>query len=190
MSAIVNQKFNQLYLQGYQPLQNCPGDCSEGPHQDTGAWGSCPIQRPLPAGSSWRDQCFAPIPDPQPLPSSLLKKQWGNDRTIMSPFRESAKTAAPPLKKFPCSKSAPPLPETTAPVLTSLPSPFYKSHCSPRLRAAPSFPQPAWQFGPALNFPLWTWDFSHELSLRAAFFLTLLPKIPFICAFFPESKYP
>jgi hypothetical protein len=24
MSAIANQKFNQLYLQGYQPLQNCP----------------------------------------------------------------------------------------------------------------------------------------------------------------------
>jgi hypothetical protein len=32
MSAIANQKFNQLYLQGYQPLQNCPEDCCEGPH--------------------------------------------------------------------------------------------------------------------------------------------------------------
>jgi hypothetical protein len=34
MSAIANQKFNQLYLQGYQPLQNLPEDCCEGPHQD------------------------------------------------------------------------------------------------------------------------------------------------------------
>jgi hypothetical protein len=34
--AIANQKFNQLYLQGYQPLQNHPEDCYEGPHQDTG----------------------------------------------------------------------------------------------------------------------------------------------------------
>jgi hypothetical protein len=31
------KKFNQLYLQGYQPLQNHPEDCYEGPHQDTGA---------------------------------------------------------------------------------------------------------------------------------------------------------
>jgi hypothetical protein len=69
----------------------------------------------------------------------------------MSPFCESTKMAAPPLNKFPCCKTAPPLPETTAPLLTSLPSPFYKSHCSPRLWAAPSFPQPAWQFGPAIK---------------------------------------
>jgi hypothetical protein len=73
------------------------------------------------------------------------------DRTIMSPFCESDKMAALPLNKFPCSKTAPPLPETTAHVLTSLPSPFYKSHCLPRLRDAPSFPQPAWQFGPAIK---------------------------------------
>jgi hypothetical protein len=69
----------------------------------------------------------------------------------MTPFCESAKMAAPPLNKFPRSKTAPTLPETTAPVLTSLPSPFYKSHCSPRLGAEPSFPQPAWQFGPAIK---------------------------------------
>jgi hypothetical protein len=37
MSAVANQKFNQLYLQGYQPLQNHLEDCSEGPHQNTGA---------------------------------------------------------------------------------------------------------------------------------------------------------
>jgi hypothetical protein len=43
------------------------------------------------------------------------------DRTIMSPFCESAKMAAPPLNKFPCSKTAPPLPQTTVHVLTSLP---------------------------------------------------------------------
>jgi hypothetical protein len=36
MSAIANQKFNQLYLQEYQPLQNHPEDCYEGPHQDAG----------------------------------------------------------------------------------------------------------------------------------------------------------
>jgi hypothetical protein len=35
--AIADQKFNQLYLQGYQPLQNHPEDCNEGPHQDSGA---------------------------------------------------------------------------------------------------------------------------------------------------------
>jgi hypothetical protein len=47
-----------------------------------------------------RGQCFAPIPDPQPLPSSLLKKKWGNDRVIMSPFCESAaKLAALPLNR-------------------------------------------------------------------------------------------
>jgi hypothetical protein len=38
MSAIANQKFNQLYLQGYQPLQNRPENYCEGPIQDaTGA---------------------------------------------------------------------------------------------------------------------------------------------------------
>jgi hypothetical protein len=37
MSAIANQKFNQLYLQVYQPFQNHPEDCYEGLHQDTGA---------------------------------------------------------------------------------------------------------------------------------------------------------
>jgi tyrosine-protein phosphatase YwqE len=35
MSAIANQKFNQLYLQGYQPLQNHPENYREGPIQDT-----------------------------------------------------------------------------------------------------------------------------------------------------------
>jgi hypothetical protein len=35
MSAIANQKFNQLYLQGYQPLQNCLKNYCEGPIQDT-----------------------------------------------------------------------------------------------------------------------------------------------------------
>jgi hypothetical protein len=69
----------------------------------------------------------------------------------MSPFCKSVKMAVPPLNKFPCSKTAPPLPEATAPVLTSLLSPFYKSHCSPRLGAVPSFPWPAWQFGPAIK---------------------------------------
>jgi hypothetical protein len=35
MSAIANQKFNQLYLQGYQPLQNRPENYCEVPIQDT-----------------------------------------------------------------------------------------------------------------------------------------------------------
>jgi hypothetical protein len=35
VSAIASQKFNQLYIQEYQPLQNCPEDGYEGPHQDT-----------------------------------------------------------------------------------------------------------------------------------------------------------
>jgi hypothetical protein len=38
MSAIANQKFNQLYLQGHQPLQNHPENYCDGPIQDaTGA---------------------------------------------------------------------------------------------------------------------------------------------------------
>jgi hypothetical protein len=35
MSAIANQKFNQLYLQGYQFLHNCPENCCEALIQDT-----------------------------------------------------------------------------------------------------------------------------------------------------------
>jgi hypothetical protein len=85
------------------------------------------------------------------------------DRTIMSPFCESAKMAALPLKKFPCSKTAPPLPETTA--LTSLTSPFYKSYCSPRLGAASSLPSQPGSLGLPLNFALWMRDFSREFSL-------------------------
>jgi hypothetical protein len=82
----------------------------------------------------------------------------------MLPFCESAKMAALPLNKFPCSKTAAPPPETTGYVLTSLPSPFYKSHCSSRLGAVPSFPQPAWQFGPAIKLcsmdvRLFSWSF-------------------------------
>jgi hypothetical protein len=34
------------------------------------------------------------------------------------------------------------------------------------------FPQPAWQFEPTIKPCSWTWDFSRELSLQAAFFLT------------------
>jgi hypothetical protein len=94
------------------------------------------------------------------------------DRTIMSPFCESAKMAALPLNKFPHSKTASPLTETTASVLTSLPYPFYKSHCSPRLGVAPSSPGQPGSLGLPLNFALWMRDFSCELSLRLAFFLT------------------
>jgi hypothetical protein len=36
MSAIANQKFNQLLLQGYQPLTAQPEDTYNGPYQDTG----------------------------------------------------------------------------------------------------------------------------------------------------------
>jgi hypothetical protein len=83
---------------------------------------------------------------------------------VNRPKWQSAKMAVPPLNKFPCSNTAPPLPETTAHVLTSLPSPSYKSHCSPRLWAAPSFPWPAWQFGPAIKLcsmdvRLFSWAF-------------------------------
>jgi hypothetical protein len=97
------------------------------------------------------------------------------DRTIMSPFvnrwpfypqisLEKLPRIAPPLNKFPHSKTAPPRPETTTHVLTSLTSPFYKSHTWPRFTAAPSFPQPAWQFGPAIklcsmDMRLFSWAF-------------------------------
>jgi hypothetical protein len=58
-------------------------------------------------------------------------------------------------------------------VLTSLTNPFYKSHAWPRFAAVPSFPprQPG-SLGLPLNFALWTWDFSCELSLWAVFSLT------------------
>jgi hypothetical protein len=44
---------------------------------------------------------LCPIPDPQSLPPSLLKKKWGNDRVVMLPFCESAKMAAPPFTEIP-----------------------------------------------------------------------------------------
>jgi hypothetical protein len=85
MSTIANQKFNQLYLQGYQPLQRVvPPGC----HRSLRI---LPHTMPPASRKQLRGQCFDPIPDPQPLPSSLLKKKWGNDRIIiMSPFCESA----------------------------------------------------------------------------------------------------
>jgi hypothetical protein len=112
-----------------------------------------------------RGQCFTPIPDPQPLPSSLLKKKWGNDRTIMlslinrwplypqTSLKKLPRTALP-LTEIPASKTAPPLPETTTHVLTSLTPPFYKSHASPRVWAAPSFPGQPGNLGLKLNFAL------------------------------------
>jgi hypothetical protein len=35
MSAIAHQKFKQLYLQGYQPRQNCLENYCDAPYQDT-----------------------------------------------------------------------------------------------------------------------------------------------------------
>jgi hypothetical protein len=39
LSAATNQRFNQLLLQGYQPLQDHWRDFCNGPYQDTGLWG-------------------------------------------------------------------------------------------------------------------------------------------------------
>jgi hypothetical protein len=64
MSAIANQKFNQLYLQGYQPTR------TQEP-EDPAPY-NAPCQQ-----EAAKKTCFAPIPDPQPLPSSLLKKNGG-----------------------------------------------------------------------------------------------------------------
>jgi hypothetical protein len=61
------------------------------------------------------------------------------------------KTCEKKMQELTDSIKRPNLTETPAPVLTSFPSPFYKSHCLPRLWAAPSFPWPAWQFGPAIK---------------------------------------
>jgi hypothetical protein len=69
-------------------------------------------------------------------------------------------------------RQAPPLLETPSHALTSLTSLFYKSHAWPRVWAAPSFPSQPGSSGLPLNFDSWMWDFSHELSLWTAFFLT------------------
>jgi hypothetical protein len=52
MSALANQKFNQLYLQGYQPLQNHPEDCYGAPTRTQEPEDPAPYNAPLPAGSS------------------------------------------------------------------------------------------------------------------------------------------
>jgi hypothetical protein len=83
-----------------------------------------------------------------------------NDRTIMSPFCKSAKMAAPPLNKFPCSKTAPSLPETTVPVLTSYPPPSIKATARPGSGLRHLFPGQPGSLGLPLNFALWTWVFS------------------------------
>jgi hypothetical protein len=70
------------------------------------------------------------------------KYQLNADRVIMLPFCGSAKMAAPPL------------PETPAHALTSVTSPFYKSHASPRVWAAPSFPGQPGSLSLPLNFAL------------------------------------
>jgi hypothetical protein len=83
------------------------------------------------------------------------------DRTIMLSFvnrwpfypktsLEKLPRTAPPLTEIPPSKTAPPLPETTAHALTSLPSPSVKAtpHPESGLRR---LPPPAWQFGPAIK---------------------------------------
>jgi hypothetical protein len=112
MSATANQKFNQLYLQGYQPLQNHLEKLLWRPHP--GCHRSLrilPYTEPLANRQQLRDWCFTPIPNPQPLPSSWLKKKWGNDRTIMLLFiswwpfypqasLEKLPRTAPPLNKF------------------------------------------------------------------------------------------
>jgi hypothetical protein len=97
-----------------------------------------------------------------PIFPQEMKPVLVSDGTIRSPFinrwpfypqtsLEKLPRTALPLNKFPSSKTAPPLPETAAHARTSLPSPFYKSHAWSRFAAVPSFPQPAWQFRPAIK---------------------------------------
>jgi hypothetical protein len=155
MSVIANQKFNQLYLQGYQPLQKRPEDCYEGPPPGHRSLRISPRTAPTASRKQLRGRCFTPIPDPQPLPSSLLKKKWGNDRVLMLRFVNRGQNGSPaPYQKFPCSKPAPPLSETTKRVLTSLASLFYNSHTWPRVCAAPSFPGQPGSLGLPLNSTL------------------------------------
>jgi hypothetical protein len=56
---------------------------------------------------------------------------------------------------------------------------FLKLHPLSKPRLAQSqccaiFPRPAWQLEPAIKPCSWMWDFSRELSLWTAFFLTLI----------------
>jgi hypothetical protein len=85
------------------------------------------------------------------------------DRTILSPFiNQQPFYPQTSLEKLP--RTAPPLSETTKSALTSLTFLFYKSHAWPRFAAAPYFPWPAWQFGPAIklccmDMRLFSWAF-------------------------------
>jgi hypothetical protein len=77
ISAITNQKFNQLYLQGYQPLQSHPEDLFEGPYHSPWKLRISPHTTPPISRKQLKGRHFAQIPDSQPLPSSLLKKNRG-----------------------------------------------------------------------------------------------------------------
>jgi hypothetical protein len=77
----------------------------------------------------------------------------------MSPFCESAKMAAPPLKNSRALRQPHPTRDYCA-CANLLTLPFYKSHSSPRLGATLSFPRPTGSLGLPLNFALWTWVFS------------------------------
>jgi hypothetical protein len=67
---------------------------------------------------------------------------------------EKLPRTAPSLTEIPTLRQAPPLPETTLHVLTSLTSPFYKSHAWPRICAVPSFPRQPGSSSLPLNLAL------------------------------------
>jgi hypothetical protein len=72
MSAIANQKFNQLYLQGYQPLQNRPEDCCEGPTRTQEPEDPAPYNAPRQPEAARGSNC-APIPSPTILLPELQR---------------------------------------------------------------------------------------------------------------------
>jgi hypothetical protein len=103
MSAMANQKFIQLYLQGYHPLQNHPEDCYEGPYRRHRSLRILPhIVLACQHEAAKRLMLRPNSRSSAPISPSLLKKEWGNDRVIMSPFCESAAKWKPcPLTEIP-----------------------------------------------------------------------------------------
>jgi hypothetical protein len=86
MSAIANQKFNQLHLQGYQPLV-VQRTAMRAPTRMQESEDLVPYSTTCQQEAAKRPTLCPNSQSQVPTPS-LLKKKWGNGRIIMSPFCE------------------------------------------------------------------------------------------------------